>query len=100
MTLVLSSLPPMQLTCPLLLQISTFFEALPALKAMVGRIEARCIDQEPDAPAGQSCWPASCRMRRALPCPSATTRCTLGQPEAMNALILTFLRTKVCHTRV
>ena len=105
MTLVLSSLPPVQLTCPLLLQISTFFKDLPAFKAMVGRIEAPalCIDQESDAPAGQAppeLLAGIMQDAQGFAVPLSYHQVHQDQPGAVNALILTFLRTKVCHTRV
>ena len=86
-------------------QIGTFLKDFDAFKAMVRKVEAPglIINQESSAPAGQSSaelMAADMQDGQGCAVPVSYHQVMQDQPDAVNKLILDFLKTKVCHTRV
>ena len=87
------------------MQIGDFFQDWEAFRTMVQRIEAPglVIDSETTAPLGQSpaeLMAADMQDGQGFAVPVSYHQVHQDQPEAVNELILSFLKTKVVHTRV
>ena len=87
-----------------MLQIPWIHKDLPAFLEMIRKVEVPglCIDQEADEPVGQSppdLLAAAMQDAQGFAVPASNHQVHQDQPVAVNTLMLTFLRTELCHTK-
>ena len=86
-------------------QIANLFKDMDEFKSLVRSVAAPglILNQESDAPRGQSppeLMAADMQDGEGYAIPMSAHQVHQDQPEVVNALLLKFLRTKVCHVQV